>query len=75
MGRLSTFSVKIPRELRERMRKVDVDWAEYIREVIKSKVMEEERMRAVEELDVVRARVKQVATDEIVSWIREDRHR
>ena len=75
MGRLSTFSVKIPRKLRERMRKVDVDWAEYIREVIKSKVMEEERMRAVEELDVVRARVKQVATDEIVSWIREDRHR
>jgi len=75
MSNLVTFSIKLPKELRERMREVNINWAEYLREVIRARIAEEERKKASKELDIIRVRAKQVSTDEIVSWLREDRSR
>ncbi len=75
MSRLVTFSVKIPRELREKMEEIDINWAEYVRNAIKNKVREIERKRASRELDNIRKKTKTVKTDELLSWIREDRQR
>ncbi len=75
MSGLVTYSIKLPRELRERMREVDIDWAEYLRSVIRAKVEEEERRRASRELDAIRSRAGRVSTDELVSWVRGDRSR
>jgi len=44
-GRLVNVSVKVPEELRELMRRVKVDWSEYLREVIKAKIKEELKRR------------------------------
>ncbi len=46
-------------ELRELMREVDVDRSDYIREAMRRKVREE--------------RAKQVSTEVLVKWIREER--
>jgi len=75
MGKVSVITVKVSSELKEEMRRVKVNWSEYIRGAIRRKI-EEQRLRvASAKLDEVRMRAKPVPTKELVSWIREDRER
>jgi post-segregation antitoxin (ccd killing protein) len=75
MGQVNVITVKVPSELKKKMKQVNVNWSEYIRESIQKKI-EEQRMKAASaKLDEVRARVKPVSTEELMSWIREDRER
>ena len=75
MGQINVITVKIPSELKKKMKQVKVNWSEYIRDSIQKKI-EEQRMKvASAKLDEVRTRVKPVPTEELVSWIREDRER
>ena len=75
MGQINVITVKIPSELKKKMKEVKVNWSDYIRESIQKKI-EEQRMKvASAKLDEVRTRVKPVPTEELVSWIREDRER
>ena len=73
LGRLVNVSVKVPEELRELMRRVKVDWSEYLREVIKAKIKEELAKEAAEKLDEIKGRAKEVPTEVLVRWLREER--
>lgn len=73
MGRLVNVSVKVPEELRELMRRVKVDWSKYLREAITAKIREELAKEASKKLDDIRSRAKNVSTDALVKWIREER--
>ena len=73
--RVAVITVKIPAELKDRMREVNVNWSEYIRASIVKKIEEQRLKDASAKLDEVRARAKPVSTDELVSWIREYRER
>ena len=73
MGRLVNVSVKVPEELRELMRRVKVDWSEYLREVIKAKIKEELAKEAAEELDEIKGKARKVPTEALVRWLREER--
>ena len=73
MGRLVNVSVKVPEELRELMRRVKVDWSEYLREVIKAKIREELAKEAAEKLDEIKGRTGKVPTEVLVRWLREER--
>jgi len=75
MGKVSVITVKVPDELKEKMRQVKVNWSRYLREAIKKKVEEASLRAASAKIDEVRLRVRPVPTDELVSWIREDRER
>jgi hypothetical protein len=72
-GKLVNVTVKVPEELREQMRKVKIDWSEYLREAIREKVREEMAKEAAERLEAVRRRAKAVPTEVLVAWQREDR--
>ncbi|MEM2994499.1 MAG: hypothetical protein QXI91_00570 [Candidatus Bathyarchaeia archaeon] len=75
MVKASVITVKVPEELKRKMREVNVNWSEYIRSSIQKK-LEEQRVKAASaKLDEVRARSKNVATEELVAWIRENRER
>jgi len=75
MGEVDVITVKVPRELKKKMKQVDMNWSQYIRECIERK-MDEQRIReASRRLDDIRGRGEQVPTKELVSWIREDRER
>lgn len=75
LGKVSAVTVKVSGELKEKMKRVKVNWSEYIRDAIQRKI-EEQRMKAASvKIDEVRKRAKPVSTDELVSWIREDRER
>jgi len=75
MGQINVITVKIPSELKRKMKQVKVNWSEYIRDSIQRKIEEQNLKAASAKLDEVRTRVKPVSTDELVSWIREDRER
>ncbi|RLI36343.1 hypothetical protein DRO55_03725 [Candidatus Bathyarchaeota archaeon] len=75
MGRLVNVSVKVPEEIRKLMRKVDVNWSEYLRETIETKIRVEMAKDAARKLDEIRERAGKVPTGELVRWIREDRER
>ena len=75
MGKANVVTVKVPSELKERMKKVRVNWSEYIRDAIQRKIDEQMLKTASAKIDEVRKRAKPVPTDELVSWIREDRER
>ena len=69
------ITVKVPSELKKKMKQVKVNWSEYIRECVQKKIDEQNLRAASEKLDEIRKRTKSTSTDEIVSWIREDRER
>ena len=75
MGRLVNVSVKVPEEIRNLMRKVDVNWSEYLRETIETKIRVEIAKDAARRLDEIRERTGKVPTEELVRWIRKDRER
>ena len=73
LGKLVNVSVKVPEELRELMKRININWSEYLREVIEAKVREELAKEASRELDEIRARARRTPTEAIVRWIRKDR--
>jgi len=75
LGRLVNVSVKVPEELRELMRKVNVNWSEYLREVIRARIREELAKKASKKLDEIQARAVRVLTEVVVRWLREERER
>ena len=75
MGEVNVITVKIPSELKKKMKLVKVNWSEYIRDSIQKKIEEQKLKAASAKLDELRAKTKPVPTEELVSWIREDRER
>ena len=75
MGRLVNVSVKVPEEIKKLMKRVNVNWSEYLRNVVEAKIRMEMAKDAVRKLDEIRRRAGEVPTEEIVRWIREDRER
>jgi hypothetical protein len=52
-----------------------MNWSEYIRDSIQKKIDEQKLKSASAKIDELRAKTKPVPTEELVSWIREDRER
>jgi len=75
MGKANAITVKVSSELKEKMKQVKMNWSQYIREAIQKKIEEQKLKTASAKIDHVRMRAKPVPTDELVSWIREDRER
>ena len=75
MSEESVVTVRVPRELKDEMKRVDVNWSQYIRDSIQKKIDEQRIKDASDKLDQIRARTKPVSTEELLSWIREGRKR
>ena len=69
----STFTIRIPRELKEKMKKLNREWSEEIRKFIEKRVKHLELMKAVEEVEP-RAEKRRLSVDSAM-LIREDRER
>jgi hypothetical protein len=75
MGQVNVITVKVPDDLKKKMKQVKVNWSEYIRECVQKKIDEQEMKEASAKLDEIRMRTKLVSEDELLSWIREGRER
>ncbi|MEM2593502.1 MAG: VapB-type antitoxin [Candidatus Bathyarchaeia archaeon] len=69
----STFTIRIPKELREQMRRLPVEWSGEVRRFIENRVRQLELAEVIRSVRV-RAELRRVSTDS-VSLIREDRER
>ena len=69
---MEVVSVRIPKELKEEMSKLDLDWADYLRQVIEEKVKTERMRQASRVMDELREKTKAVRYDS-VKVIREAR--
>lgn len=54
----NVFSVRIPKELREKMKQYDVDWKEVIVDAIVNKINQIEAERALEELKKMNEKIE-----------------
>ncbi len=73
MGASSVITVRVPKELKEKMKRLKVNWSEEIRNYLERRVQEYEFLEVLEEVRG-RARRRKVATDS-VTIIRRDRER
>ncbi len=71
----TVITVKVPNELKKKMKQVKVNWSQYIRDCVQKKIDQQDMIVASAKLDEIRKRTKPTSTEEIVSWIREDRER
>jgi hypothetical protein len=70
---VEVITIKVPRQLKKRMKQVDINWSQYIRECVQAKIVEQKRREASAILDEIRNRSKPVTEEELLAWIREGR--
>jgi Arc/MetJ-type ribon-helix-helix transcriptional regulator len=75
VSQTNIITVKVPNELKKKMKQIDVNWSEYIRECVQKKIDEQKMKEASAKLDEIRMRAKPVSEEELQSWIREGRER
>ena len=71
---MSVVSVRIPKEMKDRMNKLQEDWASYLRRMIEHRIRQHERMEASKIIDNIRAKTKE-GRYSAARTIREDRDR
>ena len=54
----SLVTIRVPKEMKERMKEAGINWSEEIRQVIAEKLSENQRKKARNELEIVLASVK-----------------
>jgi predicted DNA-binding protein len=69
----STFTIRIPQELKEKMKKVNAKWSEELRNYIEERIKHLELINTLREIES-RAKKRQVKIDS-TTLIREDRER
>jgi len=71
---LSVVSVRVPRDLKEKMSRIQEDWASYLRRMIERRIKEQEMLQASKTIDGIRSKTREGAYDAARS-VREDRDR
>ena len=71
---LSTISIRVPKDLKENMSRVQEDWAEYLRSMIERRIRKHQMVEASETIDRIRSKTKKGSYHAAKS-IREDRDR
>lgn len=69
----TTFTIRIPRELKEKMEKNPAEWSQEVRGFIEERVRQIELMKTLQEIEL-RAEKRKTKTDSTI-LIREDRER
>lgn len=69
---MSVVSVRVPKELKEKMSRVQEDWANYLRRMIERRVREQEMFEASRRVDEIRSKTTR-GTYHAAESVREDR--
>ncbi len=70
---IEVINIKIPRTMKKDMKKIELNWSQYIRECLQDKIDEQKKKEAFEKLDQIRKRSKPATNEEVLSWIKEGR--
>jgi hypothetical protein len=75
MEETEVVSFKVSKRFKAEMKKIDINWSEYIRQCVQKKMDHEKKIVAFKQLDEIRKRSKPVSEEELMNWIREGRER
>ena len=53
---ICVITVKIPKAMKKEMKKIELNWSQYIRECLQDKIDEQKKREAFEKLDQIRKR-------------------
>lgn len=67
------ITVKVPVKMKKEMKKIDVNWSDYIRQCVQEKIDQLKMQAASDKLDEIRKHSKPVSEEELLAWIREGR--
>ena len=73
LGEYTTVSVKIPKDLREKIRELNVKPSKILRKALEDEVKRREAMKLKKDIEKLMPILERVSMDEIVKGIREDR--
>lgn len=73
MSKYTTVSVKIPQDLKEKIRELEIKPSKILRKAIEDEVKRREAMRLKRDIEKLMPVLSRVSMDEIVRGIREDR--
>jgi len=71
---MSVVSVRVSRDLKEKMSKVEEDWANYLRRMIERRIREQDMVEASKAIDAIRSKTRQ-GKFKAAKSVREDRDR
>lgn len=75
MEQMITISVKIPKELKERLKKSHVKVSRVVRNLLEREMLEEEARRINQDVKEHKKAFDKLSVEEVVKRIREDRER
>ena len=75
MEQMVTISVKVPRELKERMKKSHVKISKVVRSVLEERILVEEAVKINEEVRKHKKTFDRLSIERVVNDLREDRAR
>ncbi|NJE55614.1 hypothetical protein [Thermococcus sp. 21S9] len=70
---MAVISVRVPDELKEKMKKYNINWSEEIRRFIELRVMEIEREKLLDEIDSFLENVPELPKGKATKLVRGDR--
>ena len=70
---MEVISFRIPKELRDRIREVDLNWSEEVRRFIEERMREYKREKALKEIDVMLKDMPSPERGTAAGYVREDR--
>ncbi|MCK4734607.1 MAG: hypothetical protein KAT65_19280 [Methanophagales archaeon] len=73
MSGMEVISFRIPKELKESVNELEINWSEEVRRFIEDKVKEYKRKRALEEIDSMLKNVPPPEKGTASRYVREDR--
>lgn len=73
LSKYTTVSVKIPQDLKEKIRELEIKPSKILRKAIEDEVKRREAMRLKRDIEKLMPVLSRVSMDEIVRGIREDR--
>jgi len=62
---MEVISIRVSKEMKEEMRRLDLDWANYLRDVIEQKIRQEKIRQACKRMDEIRKRTVGVKFDSV----------
>lgn len=73
MSKYTTVSTKIPQELKEKMKQLEIKPSKLLRKAIEDEIRKREAKKLKEDIEKLKPVLNKVSVEEIVKSIREDR--
>jgi len=70
---MAVISVRVPDELKEKMKKYDINWSEEIRRFIERKIKNEEKAKLLDEIDSFLKNVPELERGKATKLVRDSR--